>query len=260
MQRVIHEDMVYYQFDSWVGLKHGLFTRLGGVSQAPWASLNVGGTVGDNKEAVRKNHELMYRALDANEARACTVWMVHGHDVIVVDEPVQDEDRHWLAKADSMITHRKDTPLVMRYADCTPIMYYDRVKRVIGIAHAGWRGTVQGIASRTVRTMVETYGCELADIECGIGPAIGPKQYQVGEEVVEAVEAYFNTTEGLIRRDLSDGTAYLDLWRANQMDLECAGIEKIQVAGICTADNTHEFFSHRAENGQTGRFGAIISL
>lgn len=260
MQRLSHESLVYYQFEKWVGLKHGIFTRLGGISQVPWDSLNVGGTVGDKKEAVRINHQLMYRALGVNESRACTVWMVHGHDVIVVDEPVEGKDRDWLAKADAMITNRTDTPLVMRYADCTPIMYYDPVKNVIGIAHAGWRGTVQGIASRTVQAMVETYGCDLNDIECGIGPAIGYKRYQVGEEVVEAVQTHFNTTEGLIRRDPNDGTAYLDLWRANQLELERAGISEIAIAGICTAENTHEFFSHRAEDGRTGRFGAVISL
>jgi copper oxidase (laccase) domain-containing protein len=82
----------------------------------------------------------------------------------------------------------------------------------------------------------------------------------VGEEVVVAVQAYFGTVEGLVRRDSTDGTAYLDLWAANKLDLERAGVEQIEIAGICTAQHTDNFFSHRAEKGRTGRFGAVLSL
>lgn len=258
MRRVEQDGLIYYQFEMWPGVNHGIFTRSGGVSVSPWHSLNLGGNVGDEPAAVRENHERMYRALCLNSARACTVWQVHSADTVIANGPVRG--RRWLALADSMVTDRRDTPLTMRFADCTPLLFYDPVRGVIGIAHAGWRGTALGVGANTVRTMVEAYGSRPADIQAGIGPSIGPSRYQVGEEVVEAIRAYFGTIDGLIRRDPADGSAYLDLWEANRRDLQRAGVEQIEIAGLCTAERTDEFFSHRAEKGRTGRFGAVLSL
>jgi len=251
-------ELGYYQFEQWPDLTHGVFTRKGGVSAAPWASLNVGGNVGDHPTAVRRNHELMYEALGLSEQRACTVWQVHSADIVMILGPVHG--RRWLAMADGMTTDRPETPLAMRFADCTPLFFHDPAKGAIGIAHAGWRGTVKGIARQMVEAMVQAYGSKPADIQAGIGPSIGPARYQVGEEVVEAVHRYYGTTDGLIRRDPSDGTAYFDLWAANRLDLMRAGVEQIEVAGLCTAERTDEFYSHRGEHGRTGRFGAVLCL
>lgn len=258
MRRLEQNGLVYYQFSQWQELKHGVFSRLGGVSSAPWASLNLGGNVGDDPVAVRENHERMYAALGVNGSRVCTVWQVHSADTVLATGPVRG--RRWLALADAMITDRPDTPLAMRFADCTPLLFFDPVQGVIGMAHAGWRGTVQGVGANTVKAMIEAYGCQPANIQAAIGPSIGPRRYQVGEEVVAAVSAYFGSTDGTIRRDPTDGTAYLDLWEANRRDLQRAGVEQIEVAGLCTAERTDEFFSHRAERGRTGRFGAVLSL
>jgi YfiH family protein len=248
----------YYQFPSFDGINHAIFTRRGGVSTAPFDSLNTGGNVGDDPKAVRANHERMYQALNMDETRACTVWQVHSVDTIIADRPVKG--RRWLAAADAMITDRVGTPLSMRFADCTPIMLVDRAKGVIGIAHAGWRGTVKGMAGNVAKAMIRAYGCKPLDIQAGIGPSIGPNKYQVGEEVVKAARAHFGDIDGLFRRDPNDNTAYFDLWAANERDLRRVGVEQVEIAGICTAENTDEFFSHRAEHGQTGRFGALISL
>jgi len=258
LKRVKNQQLPYYRFDHWQNLTHGVFTRNGGVSESPWATLNLGGNVGDKPEAVRHNHELLYDTLGLDPARACTVWQVHGTDVIIANQPVQG--RRWLAHADAMVTDQPDTPLVMRYADCTPLLFHAPVRGVIAIAHAGWRGTVKGMGAQVVATMQQAYGCKPAAIQAAIGPSIGPERYQVGEEVVAAVLDYFGTLDGLVTRDPSDSTAYLNLWAANRLDLERAGVEQIEVAGICTAENTAEFFSHRAEKGQTGRFGVVISL
>lgn len=258
MKAISQNNLRYYQFEHLSPVRHGIFTRQGGSSSAPWASLNMGGNVGDDSSAVRRNHDLMYKALKLNGNRACTVWQVHSADTIVVHAPVAG--RRWLALADGMVTDQPDTPLTMRFADCTPLLFHDPVQGVIGIAHAGWRGTVAGMASHLVETMRQAYGCFPANIRVGIGPCIGPEHYQVGEEVVEAVQAYFGRADGLIHRSPDDGTAYFDLWAANQLDLERAGIVYIEQSGISTASHTHEFFSHRAEKGRTGRFGAVISL
>lgn len=258
MKRIHTKNLQYLQTSWWSQVKHGIFTRHGGVSEAPWASLNTGGTVGDTLEAVRRNHELMYEELDVNGARACTTWQVHGADVVLATNPVKG--RRWLAKADGVLTDQPDTPLVMRYADCIPLLFHDPAKGVIGLAHAGWRGTVKGMAGSMVKTMQQAYGSRPTDIQAVIGPGISGECFQVGEEVVEAVQDYFGTLDGLMQRDPADGTAYVDLWAANKLDLERHGVEQIEVAGICTYQNTQDFYSHRAEKGKTGRFGVVMSL
>jgi YfiH family protein len=218
----------------------------------------MGSNVGDEAANVSHNHNRMYEVLNLNADRVCTVWQVHSADVITATQP--NPEQRWLAQADGIVTDQPDTPLTMRFADCTPLFFFDPVQGVVGIAHAGWRGTVQGVGANTVRTMVQTYGCKPSNIQAGIGPAIGPDRYQVGEEVVDALVSYFGTIDNLVHRNPADGTAYLDLWEANRIDLERAGVEQIEVAQLCTAEHVDEFFSHRAENGRTGRFGAVLSL
>ncbi|GAB4551306.1 MAG: peptidoglycan editing factor PgeF [Anaerolineae bacterium] len=262
MQRIADAAPVYYRFEQWANetaFQHGVFTRLGGSSYAPFDSLNVGGTVGDDLVNVRHNLARIYETLGVLGDAACTVWQVHSADVIAVtSKPV---GRHWLARADAMITDRPELPLTMRFADCTPIMLYDPQHRAIGIAHAGWRGTVQQIAAKTIQAMQAAYDTDPRVVQAAIGPSIGPEKYQVGEEVVAAVREAFGTIDGLVRR-AKDGTAYLDLWAANRRSLEQAGLraEHIEVSGICTASRTDEFYSHRAERGRTGRFCAVIAL
>jgi polyphenol oxidase len=258
VKRIQQDSLEYYQSTMWSHLKHGIFTRHGGCSAAPWASLNTGSTVGDDQTAVKQNHALMYQALDVNGSQACTSWQVHGVDVIVANAPAVD--RSWLEKADGVITNRADLPLVMRFADCVPLLFHDPMKKAIGLSHAGWRGTVQGIAAKTVAAMHDAFGSQPQDIQVVIGPSISVDCFQVGEEVVAAVENYFGTSEGLMRRDADDGTAYVDLWAANKLDLERTGVEQIEIANICTVQNKHDFFSHRGDHGKTGRFGVVLSL
>ena len=258
MKRIQDNKLQFYQSDLFMDIRHGIFTRHGGVSQNPWSELNVGGTVGDDVQAVRKNHNLMYEVLNVNAPNACTSWQVHGADVVMVDKPIQG--RKWVARADGIMTNNPDTPLVMRYADCVPLLFHDPVKKVIGLAHAGWRGTVQGMGKNMIQAMENAYGSKPQDIQVVIGPSISPEKFQVGEEVVSALEAYFGTLEGLMTRDPKDGTAYVDLWEANRRNLSGAGVENIEISGICTYQTTSDFFSHRAENGKTGRFGVVLQL
>lgn len=257
MRRVEQQGLAWYQFES-LPVVHGIFTRHGGVSAAPWASLNLGGNVGDDPAAVLENHRRMYAALGVNRERACSVWQVHSADIVYAPGPAAG--RRWLAAADGLITDQPGTPLSMRFADCTPILVADARRGAIGIAHAGWRGTVQGIGAALIRAMSAAFGSCPADIQAVIGPAIGPEHYQVGEEVAGAVSAYFGADNGLIHRDEADGSAYFDLWAANALDLERAGVGGVEIAGLCTSEYTNDFFSHRGEAGRTGRFGAVISL
>ncbi len=265
MQRTIRPDgPVFYQFEQWQpapnakpGLIHGVFTRLGGVSAAPWASLNVGASVGDDPQAVACNAERMYAALGLSRARACTVWQVHGTEVIVASET--RADGRWLAQADALLTDRPGLALSMRFADCVPVLLYDPIRPSVGIVHAGWRGTLADTVGAAVRAMTESFGTRPADIQAAIGPSMGPECYQVGQEVVEGTQAAFGDVADLIHY-ADDGSAYLDLWAANCRALLRAGLisANIQVSRVCTACHTDEFFSHRAEHGRTGRFGVVI--
>jgi YfiH family protein len=255
--RIERDGLAWLRHDAWPALRHGIFTRHGGTSPAPFAALNLGGNVGDSPAAVRANHERMYAALGVSDARACTVWQVHSADIVFAHTPAHG--RRWLAHADGLITDQPDLPLSMRFADCTPILLYDPRQGVIGIAHAGWRGTVQGIAGKMVHAMAAAFGSRPADVQAAVGPCIGPAAYQVGPEVLAAARAHFGTLDGLTTTR-PDGTHTFDLWAANRLDLERAGAGQVAVAAICTAETTHDWFSHRAEHGRTGRFGAVIAL
>jgi hypothetical protein len=161
---------------------------------------------------------------------------------------------------DAMVTNVPDICLMIQVADCVPILFYDPVKKVIAAAHAGWRGTVLKIARNTVNIMVKKYKSDPDNIYAGIGPSIGPCCYQVGHEVVHEVTRDLKNEKGLIkiRNDLS----YFDLWEANKRQIIEAGVpgSNIEVSGICTKDDCDTFFSSRAMNGMTGRFGAGIML
>lgn len=257
MERIETNGLVYYQFNS-LAVNHAVFTRHGGVSEAPWASLNLGGNVGDSPEAVAENYRRIYAALDMDGSRSCSVWQVHSADTIVATAPTPE--RGWITHADGMVTDQPATPLVMRFADCVPVLFHDPVQQAIGIAHAGWRGTLQGAGVSVLHKMIDTFGSRPSDIRAAIGPSISAACYQVGAEVVSAVEWYFGTTDGLIQYDPNDNTPHFDLWAANALDLRRNGVEQVEVMGICTASNTDDFFSHRAESGKTGRFVAVISL
>ena len=250
----------YYQFPLWQAdsrLSHGIFTRQGGVSAVPWESLNVGASVGDDPQAVVTNAERMYGALGWDRAQACTVWQVHGTDVVIAEAP--RADLRYLAQADILLTDRRNLPLSMRFADCVPVLLFDPVRPAIGIVHAGWRGTLADATGVAVRAMTHAFGTRPADVQAAIGPSIGVECYEVGAEVVAATRTAFPDAADLIHVQ-PDGHTHLDLWTANEYALRRAGVEQIAISGLCTACHTDLFYSHRAEQGKTGRFGAVIAL
>jgi copper oxidase (laccase) domain-containing protein len=140
----------YFTFDLFDqhGLIHGLFTRHGGVSPAPWDSLNLGGTVGDERANVIENRRRLFEALDRPVESIFDSWQVHGREVICVDRPRPLDAPH--PKADAILTDRPEITLFMRFADCVPILLYDPVRRVAGMVHAGWQGTVSFAAAAAV--------------------------------------------------------------------------------------------------------------
>jgi YfiH family protein len=258
MVRTQTGSLFYYQFKSLLqpGLVHGVFTRHGGVSPDPWHSLNLGGTVGDDPDRVTENHQRLFSALDRPVSSVFDVWQVHSADVVIADGPRNDRSH---TKGDIILTDDPGVTLLMRFADCVPILLYDPHRRAIGVAHAGWLGTVRRAAEVTVQAMVRTFDSDPTDILVGLGPSIGPDHYAVGAEVVEQFEASFG--RGASRHlAQKEGMTYLDLWSANQALLQGQGVEHIEAAKICTACHIQDWYSHRSEGGKTGRFGAVIAL
>src|SRR5450759_1316805 len=239
------------------GQVHAIITRKGGVSPQPWAALNIGSTVGDDLQNVRENCRRALAALERDPASVYDVWQVHGVNVAIAEAPRPAEVEH--LKADVILTDKPGVTIMMRFADCVPIFLHDPVHKVVGIAHAGWVGTVKGTARFAVEAMQARFGSKPEDILAGIGPSIGPDHYEVGPEVVDQVKRSFHAdASSLLSGD--PGRIKFDLWAANRLLLERAGVVQVEVAGLCTACHTEDWYSHRTEKGRTGRFGAIIAL
>ena len=253
-----HGKIRYFQFEQLgSGLTHAIFTRWGGVSPEPWAELNLGSTVGDDLERVRENRRLALETLERDPASVYDVWQVHGVEVAIAEAPRAPDAPH--LQADAILTDKPGLALMMRFADCVPILLHDPVHKVVGIAHAGWMGTVRGTVRFAVEAMQKRYHSNPADIRAAIGPSIGPDHYEVGPDVAIQVQQAFGSDAASLLSVSSDHIK-LDLWAANRLLLEQAGVRHIEVAGLCTACHTEDWYSHRAEKGRTGRFGIIIAL
>ena len=248
----------YYTFEIFPeSVVQAVFTRQGGVSPRPWDSLNVGGSIGDDLTHVRENRIRSFEALGRVPESIHDVWQVHSADVVCADAPRPiDMDYQ---KADILLTDNPQVTLFMRFADCTPILLCDPKKKAIGIIHSGWLGTVRGAARMAVQAMQERYASNPADILAAIGPAIGPDHYEIGEDVIAQVKVAFGKNSKSLLHSHGE-SVHFDLWKANQILLEEAGVKQIETAGICTACHPEDWFSHRGEKGNTGRFGALIAL
>jgi len=248
----------YYQFANLAdhsGVVHYVFTRKGGSSYPPFASLNVGHTVGDEDRAVATNHTLIYQTANTSEENVVTAHQVHGSHVVAVGQI-----HHQIyGETDALVTNVPSLMLMLRFADCTPVMLYDPVHEAVGLVHSGRMGTLAHIVSHTVDRMSEEYGSQPSELLAGIGPSIGPCCYQVGPEVVADVRTRLSEAEGSLVQQ-ADGSFHFDLWGTIRRQLEIRGVQRIEMAGICTACHLDEFFSHRAERGRTGRFAALIGL
>jgi YfiH family protein len=249
----------YYTFASLdnQGLYHAVFTRNGGFSPAPWHSLNFGASVGDDVKRVGQNRENALRAIHVNPVSVYDVYQVHSTEIVKTELPLPPGAVH--IKADAIITQHPNVTLLMRFADCTPILLFDPNKRAIGIVHAGWIGTVEKIAKKVVIAMVENYGSDPGDIIAAIGPSIGPDHYTIRKDVLDRVKTSFphNVNQVIIN---NNNDIYLDLWKANQIILSEIGVRKIEISEICTNCNLNDWYSHRGEHGKTGRFGVILGL
>jgi hypothetical protein len=258
VNRVRLDGVVLYRFeglDGVDGLLHAVLTRIGGVSKSPYATLNLGHTVGDDLAAVQENHRRALEPLGLDPARVVSSWQVHGAHVDIVG---LDQLGTVRPKTDALVTTTPGVSLMMRFGDCAPILLFDPVRRVAGMAHAGWRGVVAGVVQASIQTMTECLGCSACDIWAGIGPTIGPCCYTVGADVADEIAAACPDDAQLIRR--VNDRVHADLPAAVEAQLRAVGLRRVEQANLCTSCHVDEFYSHRAEYGRTGRFGIVMGL
>jgi YfiH family protein len=237
----------YPEFDA----PHAFTTRPGGVSDGPYASLNLGLSSGDLADRVAANRERMLASFGSERSQVAAFHQVHG-DRVAPGAPTWFDD-----EADAAVT-ADGTTLVISVADCFPILFYDPENGAVGAAHCGWRGSIARLAAKVVATMTERFGTDPSALQVAIGPGIRGPCYQVGAEVVAAFDAAeFPAT---VARPDDEGRFRLDLVAANRHALIGAGVapERIVDTGLCTHCDAERFFSHRRDAGRTGRHWALI--
>jgi len=246
---------------------HAFGTRRGGVSRAPYHSLNLGMSVGDDPQAVEENRRRFFGTFGLRPPQIVRVKQVHGNAVLQVNELLVskqgfpnlllDEGYEY----DSLITDLPDLALVVTTADCLPLLIHDPVHNAIAAVHAGWRGTAKRIAARVLESMAVAYGTDPADCRVAIGPGIRRCCFEVDAPVVDAMKAALS---GWAAHTLatSAGRFHVDLAGVNRAILLEMGVSPGRMAdvGLCTACRTDLFFSHRAEKPRTGRMMNLILL
>lgn len=246
------------------GVAHGFSTRLGGVSQGMWASLNLGVNRGDDPDKVRENYRRFFDAVGVKEGSLVTTNQVHGDIVRVVTSADWKSDPFEKAEfeADGLMTATPGVALMVYAADCIPVLLYDPVRRVIAALHAGWRGTAAGIVSRGVERMKEVYGCRGEDILAAIGPGICSQCFETHEDVPNAMMASMGTAALQYVQIKENGKFAVDLKGLNRLRLEQAGLteEHIALCEECTSCLPERYWSHRKLGNNRGSMAAVIQL
>ena len=240
-------------------------TRLGGVSEGYYSSLNLSFDRGDDPARVLENFKRIGASMGVAVEDMVLSKQTHTTNVRVVTKEDKGKgvmrERNY-TDVDGMITNVPGICLVTSYADCVPLYFVDPVKKAIGLSHSGWRGTVGKIGKVTIEKMGELYGTKPEDIVACIGPSICQKCYEISEEVAVQFKEAFPDNIKEILIDKGNGKYQLDLWECNRINFKEAGVlpENIKVTDICTCHNTDVLFSHRGHNGKRGNLGAFLSI
>ena len=247
-------------------VRHGFSTRLGGVSQGCWSSLNLSFDRGDDPEAVRENFRRIGAAIGVKPEDMVLSRQTHTTNVRVMTE--QDRGKGMTRErdytdVDGMITNVPGLCLVTSYADCVPLYFVDPVRKAIGLSHSGWRGTVGKIGKETVRLMEKEFGSDPSDILAAVGPSVCMDCYEVSEDVIRKVrEAFDEELWPELFYEKPDGKYQLDLWKANESIFLESGIlpEHIAVTNVCTHCNSQILYSHRTSGNRRGNLCAFLAL
>ncbi len=248
-------------FDS---LLHAISTRRGGLSSGPYSTLNVGIDTGDDTEAVLKNYAAVSSALEFDLSLLVASRQVHGTQVVFIDKEYKGRIHSPLLPPltgyDALVTREPGIFLMVRVADCVPLILFDPVQQAAAVVHAGWRGTLAGVVEQTVKALVKHCKSAPEHILAGIGPSIGPCCCEVQEQVATLFRSKTSQAARCIQE--TGNKLFLNLWEANRLQLVAQGIpaENIEVAQLCTVCCPDLFFSYRREQGETGRFGAFVGL
>lgn len=256
MRKMVQGRLSVFKFESFKKYKnivHFITTKEG------WVNGNKPRFTGDSEDIYAGfRHELAV-SCEAEEKSFVFPRQTHSDSIAVVNSANFADT---IEDTDALITNEKGLFVCVQTADCVPVLLFDPVKMVVAAVHAGWKGTISKIAGKTVAKMVDSFGCNPTDIVAGIGPSIHMHAYEVGAEVVEAVEANFSNSPALLKPSMNAGHAYFDLWEANQTVLLEAGIreENIEVIGLCSFEHADLFYSARREGSDTGRMVSGIRL
>ena len=244
---LLHKPAIFERFPFVIAAES---RRHGGVSRAPYASLNLGGSTQDQQENVMENNHRFFGALGIDFHDVAKSRQVHGAEILTVKQPGRYEGY------DAMITHIRGVQLAVTIADCTPILILDPVKGAVAAIHAGWRGTVKQIVLKTIEAMQKEYATTPADCLAYIGTCIDESSFEVGEEVAEKFESSHKRWDPLV------GKFFIDLKAANRDQLKLAGLQEtnIEISPYSTVLNNEDYFSYRLEKGTTGRMLATIGI
>lgn len=241
-------------------VKHGFSTRIGGVSQGIYDSMNLSFSQGDNEENVRENYRRMAKVLQVTEdsfVKAAQTHTTNVHKVTAANKKTELQD------IDGLVTDERGICLVTTYADCVPLFFIDPIHKAIGLSHSGWRGTVGKMGQATLQKMAEEYGTEPKDVIAAIGPSICQDCYEVSEDVIERFQEAFDKKYWRELFYQKENRKYqLNLWKANEIILEEAGVLKqnMAITNVCTNCNREVLFSHRGSKGQRGGLAAFMAL
>lgn len=268
--KINNEAGVYYitfsSFEKTGAVRHLFSTRRGGVSQGPMASMNLGLNRGDNPLHVLENYRRICFVAGTYSGDIVFSQQVHGSRILYVDQ--QDRGKGLtrpveMEAVDGLITDRPQVALVTFHADCVPVFFLDPVRKVIGLAHAGWRGTVAQISAKMIERFTGDFHSCPEDILVGIGPSIGPCCFEVGQEVAEEFrQAYSDTVDRVVLPASNPEKQRVDLWEANCISLRRMGVpeKNITMPDLCTACHPDYFYSHRRMGGTRGTQIALLEL
>lgn len=243
-------------------------TIRGGVSQGSYSSMNLCSHSGDNEENVAENRKRLAHHFDVPIEHLFIPFQTHEDRIRVIDQSFlklskddQSDQSDQLYGVDALITQERGIAIGVTTADCVPIIIYDLKNHALGVAHAGWKGTVAHIGAKTVRKMIETFSSDPSDLKVGIGPSISKEMFEVGDEVGDAFDKAGYDLKDISFRKQETGKLHIDLWKANLLSLVEMGIpaNNVEVSGICTF-RTEEFFSARRQTIKSGRMftGGIL--
>jgi len=240
--------------NSFSNLTHCFTTKNGGLSNGVYSSLNLAFHVDDDGDAVNKNHTLLATELKYDKKTLVHMKQIHSDIVHIV---TSNDNFKNSQTCDALITDKQNIPLMVMVADCSPILFYDSVKKVIAVAHAGRQGAFKNIVKNVIECFKNSYGSNTEDILVTIGASIGQCCYEVGAEI------YKEAKELGIEHSLNKkaGSYYLDISKILQMQLLESGIKKenIELSRECSCCENNKYFSYRAD-GITGRFAGVIKL